>query len=603
MGTSGNSQGDEFTAIQRNEVGVREQAADASGQPQGSRGNADRSRVIDALFSSSDRMCYDLQQQLRLAQDSYEGFGLALEGAQELQASSQKNAETMDSLDQTLRDFVRFAADLQASSEKIDAESSSSLDMVELNRKALETMVSFIMDISASVQKVSESNRVLRETSSEVGNIINQVRDIAANTNVLAVNASIQAARAGEAGRGFAVVAQEIRRLALDTDSSVGQIETILAQIVHGIGETAEVFDTTLEKLSGADEMVQAAQERVSEISDKVSHIKTSAGELSGMAVHNSEHVKEMNAAVEALHKAVRGTSETALATIHIAEKQQKKHDESLRYNRRLQNEAEELQILATRFTDKDELIFGVNPFTTPDEIEQMYAPVIADVCRASGCRSRTIIVRDYDALSDGMNAGYIDIGWFSPLAYVKAREKLELDPLVTPMVKGKAFYQGLIIALKDSGLREPPQLAGKKFGYVDPKSASGYLYARHMLTQEGLNPDTLFGAAVFCGSHDQVIRDVLDGKIDAGATYDEAYENAERSGLPVHRLTIVARTQDIPKDSIAARLDVPEKLRTRLRENFMAFSDFAKYQTQLEGFQVSTDAQYDVIRAIQNVG
>ncbi len=603
MDTSGKNHNDTSKVLQQNEVGVRERLPDTQQDRQAARGDADRSRVIDALFTSSDRMCYDLQQQLRLAQESYEGFKRTLEGAQELHASSQKNAETMESLDQTLSDYVRFAADLQASSEKIDAESSSSLDMVELNRKALDTMVSFIMEISASVQKVSESNRVLRETSSEVGSIINQVRDIAANTNVLAVNASIQAARAGEAGRGFAVVAQEIRRLALDTDASVGQIETILDHIVHGIGETAEVFDLTLEKLSGADEMVQSAQERMSAISENVSHIKSSAGDLSGMAVRNSEQAKEMNAAVEALHEAVRGTSETALATIDIAEKQQKKHDESLRYNKRLQHEAEELQILATRFTDKDELIFGVNPFTTPDEIERMYAPIIAEVCRASGCRSRTIIVRDYDALSDGLKAGYIDVGWFSPLAYVKARESLELDPLVTPKVKGKAFYQGLIIALKDSGLREPAQLTGKNFGYVDPKSASGYLYARHILKQEGLDPDTMFGNAAFCGSHDQVIRDVLDGKIDAGATYDEAYENAERSGLPVHRLAVIARTQDIPKDSIAARLNVPEELRARLRENFIAFSDFARYQTQLEGFQPSTDAHYDVIRAVQNSG
>ncbi|MCA1753964.1 MAG: phosphate/phosphite/phosphonate ABC transporter substrate-binding protein [Spirochaeta sp.] len=595
MDTSSKAQDDKQKMTQHNEVGVREQMPGTQGPA--ARGNADRARVIDALFSSSDRMGYDLQQQLRLAQQSFEGFKRTLAGAQELHASSQSNVETIDSLDQTLSDYVRFAAELQASSEKINAESSSSLDMVELNRKALDTMVTFIREISTSVQQVSESNRALRETSSEVGNIVNQVRDIAANTNVLAVNASIQAARAGEAGRGFAIVAQEIRRLAHDTDASVGQIESILDHIVNGIGETAEVFDATLEKLSGADEMIQSAQERVSAISEKVSHIKSSAGDLSGIAGRNSEQAQEMNAAVEALHTSLRGTSETALATMDVAKKQQKKHDDSLRYNKRLQHEAEELQILATRFTDKDELIFGVNPFTTPDEIEQMYAPIIAEVCRAAGCRSRTIVVRDYDALGDGLQAGYIDIGWFSPFAYVKAREKLELDPLVTPIVKGKASYQGLIIALKDSGLREPAQLAGKKFGYVDPTSASGYLYARQILKQEGLDPDTMFGSAVFCGSHDHVIRDVLNGDIDAGATYDEAYANAESFGLPVHRLAVIARTQDIPRDSIAARPEVPEELRTRVRESFLAFSDFARYQTQIEGFKPSSDADYDVIR------
>lgn len=139
--------------------------------------------------------------------------------------------------------------------------------------------------------------------------------------------------------------------------------------------------------------------------------------------------------------------------------------------------------------------------------------------------------------------------------------------PLVTPKVNGKFSYVGYVITRNSSGIQSLQDLRGRHFGYVDAHSASGYVYARHILKSNGLDPDTLFGETSFMGSHDGVIKAVLNGELDAGATYNEAIEFCRASGLPVGELRILAQTDEIPKDAIACNPELPkDKMETLKR-------------------------------------
>ena len=109
------------------------------------------------------------------------------------------------------------------------------------------------------------------------------------------------------------------------------------------------------------------------------------------------------------------------------------------------------------------------------------------------------MIVKDYDSLGIHIKDGVLDGGWFSPMAYTTAYEIADITPVATPKVNGKDYYNGYIITRTDSGINSISDLEGKHFGYVDKGSASGYLYARYSIQQDGHDPGELPRRSYIC--------------------------------------------------------------------------------------------------------
>lgn len=273
---------------------------------------------------------------------------------------------------------------------------------------------------------------------------------------------------------------------------------------------------------------------------------------------------------------------------------------------------AEDLTLVPLSAEDKKrniaierKIIFGINPFLSPRFIWENYVPILKEVAQEIGFEAQINIVSDYDALGLALLSGTIDIGWFSPLAYVMTKIKGEIIPLVTPVVNRESSYEGYIIARKDLGVNSLDDLQGLRFGFVDPQSASGYLYPASRLSEQGLTPERFFSEMVFLGNHQRVINAVLEGVVDAGATYSEAIDNAALRGVRLDEIIIVEKSKPIPKDAIAARGNLGEDIIKKVKQSFINVSEndarYAEFMknTAINGFVEANDAEYEGLRTI----
>ncbi|PKM49018.1 MAG: phosphate/phosphite/phosphonate ABC transporter substrate-binding protein [Firmicutes bacterium HGW-Firmicutes-7] len=555
----------------------------------------------EKLFNIAEDMGFDSQQLLWLSQDNINTFEKLAKISYEIEKFSEQNAASSQEINASINELVETSTNLNSSVIGIEKHSKTSIEMLENNKKTINSIGDFILSLTDVITIASDNNVELQSSSNKINEIVDYIRKISSQTNLLALNAAIEAARAGEAGRGFSVVASEIRKLAEQTDDAISVIEGVVKNILGKITTSNNAMSEIGEKMNNVDSVIKESSVVISEIGLILNEVNNNIADLSELSLVQKNTAMEIEKAVEDVAIAVEETHNVTYQSIQMVDLQNKKNKEVLVFCNKISDVAESLQKEAVNFKKSNEIIFGVNPFVEPQSIKRMYIPILERVCASIGYKARTIIVRNYDALSEGVEKGIIDIGWFSPFAYVNAHEKCGVRAVVTPRVSGKSSYNGYIIARKDGAVKNMNDLKGKSFGYVDQNSASGYLYARDSMKNSNLNPDKIFSKVVFLGNHDNVINAVMQREIDAGATFDEAFQKAGTNGVSINDLSIISKTDDIPKDALAARKDLPEEVVELLRKAFVEFNDYAGIDTTVQGFIESSDEQYNIIRKVMN--
>lgn len=168
-------------------------------------------------------------------------------------------ATATEQMSSTSADISRNVHTLADSSERAKNASIEGKDMLIKTTSSIEEVNSQIRDASKKLEE-------LTEYSKKIDNIVVLIKDIADQTNLLALNAAIEAARAGEQGRGFAVVADEVRKLAHRTSNATMEINNILSSINRGTSETTLIMSDAVNKSEGANQLVKTLNESFEEI-------------------------------------------------------------------------------------------------------------------------------------------------------------------------------------------------------------------------------------------------------------------------------------------------------------------------------------------------
>jgi phosphate/phosphite/phosphonate ABC transporter binding protein len=262
------------------------------------------------------------------------------------------------------------------------------------------------------------------------------------------------------------------------------------------------------------------------------------------------------------------------------------------------------LGLLLLKPATAQELKFGFTPVLAEAEMRAEFEPLMTYLSDAIGRKVSLYIAKNYGDLRTQMEAGTVDIGSFSPFAYVDATRGAKIRIIAQSILAGSATYRGLIVARKDSGLAGVADLAGKRFAFVDAKSASGYVYPRALLIEKGVDPDKFFKETVFAGGHDKVIAAVLEKRVDAGAIYDGALDVAKAKGMHSDELLTLSSTDPIPHDAIAVRIGLEEALAMKIQKALVELGTspagrpvIENSKKKLTGHVVADDKVFDVVR------
>ncbi|PBK52825.1 HAMP domain-containing protein [Pseudomonas syringae pv. actinidiae] len=232
-------------------------------------------------------------------------------------------ATAISQMSATVKDVARSTTDAAAMSQRVN------ISTVQ-GKAEIENTISLIQGLSLQAEQTSQIIGELKGESNAISSVLDVIRGVADQTNLLALNAAIEAARAGEQGRGFAVVADEVRNLAKKTQESTVSIQNMIANLQSGSERAATSMQETLGiAQAGASNVVRAGElleeiaEGIASISDRNIQVASAAEEQSLVAEEIHRNVNDINALVIQVSAGAEQTAVTSRELARLAEQQQ----------------------------------------------------------------------------------------------------------------------------------------------------------------------------------------------------------------------------------------------------------------------------------------
>jgi len=251
-------------------------------------------------------------------------------------------------------------------------------------------------------------------------------------------------------------------------------------------------------------------------------------------------------------------------------------------------------------------LRFGLVPFLSAETMRASHKRMADHLAKSLSVPVELIVGDSYGDAIDRLERGEFDLVELSPLAYAEASSRVKLRCLLQTIADGSATASGYIFVRDDSPRRTIEDLKGASFGFVDPMSTSGSLMARKLLKDKGFDLERDLGKSEYLGNHEAVLLAVLEGRVDAGATYQGSFGALRRSkGVDPLTFRVIAKTPRTPRDIFCVRADLPTEISEAIYASLMPLSGRSRAGREIlgplnwNGFQPAIDRSYDLVRSV----
>ncbi|MBR8842895.1 methyl-accepting chemotaxis protein [Pseudoalteromonas piscicida] len=290
----------------------------------------DRGESVSGIYLAMRDMADKLKAIIAEIQSSTHALSSSSETLSAITAQSKQGADnqmeqlshsavSMNEMAATIAEITQSAQLAADAATDADSQSNSGVQVVVATQQAMEGLVGKIENVSKTIENLEQ------ETES-VGSILDVIRGIAEQTNLLALNAAIEAARAGEQGRGFAVVADEVRSLASRTQKSTDEIQEMISKLqneakrsVGMMRDNVKDAKDTADKSAKTDEVLQAISSSVSTIKDMNLQIASASEEQNTVTQQLSQSVTEISETAQETATGAERASDEALSLLSLS--------------------------------------------------------------------------------------------------------------------------------------------------------------------------------------------------------------------------------------------------------------------------------------------
>ena len=237
-------------------------------------------------------------------------------GVEGQKQETEQVATAMNEMLATSQEVARHAEQASSAATEADQQASAGDQVVA-------EAIAHIEHLAQEMAHSSQAMQGLQQESQKIGSVLEVIKSVSEQTNLLALNAAIEAARAGEAGRGFAVVADEVRSLAQRTQQSAEEIEELIGSLQRGTQKVADIMDSSRSLTENSVQLTRRAGDALANITRTVSVIQEMNPQIAAAAEEQTAVAEEINRSVLKVKDVSEQTSaasqETAAASIELA--------------------------------------------------------------------------------------------------------------------------------------------------------------------------------------------------------------------------------------------------------------------------------------------
>lgn len=289
--------------------------------------------IVGKIRNSSDTMSANSYELNDTSSQTLAANNEISKAVEDVAEGSTGMASSISKINENLEEMSRETKDINESVNEIRNQTAAVQDSSKIMNNKIKSMQNSSQKMDDGISAISKRIETVNTTVDKVSNIVSVIEEISSETNLLSLNASIEAARAGDAGKGFAVVAQEIRVLSDNTNTELENIKQIISSlveecrycvqasgtIVEDNAKQKEEIKAVLDEFGSLDEQIQKTAEKADEIEELVTamielndDITKSSNSLTDVSAANAAATEEMNANIEELNAMMNGVSEMA---------------------------------------------------------------------------------------------------------------------------------------------------------------------------------------------------------------------------------------------------------------------------------------------------